>query len=128
MGVRIVIPNLQGQLGVGDYARATISLPAGSKAKSSGIYDSELADCWICPRHPHIIAKASGKCPLSGQDLVPTSQYGYVSQSFAESEALTVPRDAVLMAGEHSVLYVETKPGRLRYASSYSVRSVVSRS
>ena len=119
VGVRIVIPNPQGQLRVGDYARATISLPAGSKAKSGSIYDPELADCWICPRHPHVITKASGKCPLTGQDLVPTSQYGYVSQSFAESEAITVPRDAVLMAGEHSVLYVETKPGR------FEIRNVV---
>ena len=119
VGVRIVIPNLQGQLRVGDYARATISIPAGSKGKSSGIYDSELADCWICPRHPHIISKASGKCPLTGQDLVPTSQYGYVSQPFAKGEALTVPRDSVLMAGENSVLYVETKPGR------FEIRNIV---
>lgn len=119
VGVRIVMPNPEGALRVGDYARATISVPAGSKGKSGGVYDPELADCWICPRHPHVIAKEAGKCPVTGQDLVPTSKYGYVSQSIAESEALTVPRDAVLMAGQHSVLYVETEPGR------FEIRNVV---
>ncbi|MEQ8854880.1 efflux RND transporter periplasmic adaptor subunit [Gimesia sp.] len=119
VGVRIVMPNPEGALRVGDYARATISVPAGSKGKSGGVYDPELADCWICPRHPHVIAKEPGKCPVTGQALVPTSQYGYVSQSIAESEALTVPRDAVLMAGQHSVLYVETEPGR------FEIRNVV---
>ncbi|HBL42791.1 efflux RND transporter periplasmic adaptor subunit [uncultured Gimesia sp.] len=119
VGVRIMIPNPHGRLRVGDYARATISIPAGSKGKSGGIYDPELADCWICPRHPHVISEVSGKCPLSGQALVPTSKYGYVSQLLAESDVLTVPRDAVLMAGEHSVLYVETEPGR------FEIRNVV---
>ncbi|QDT86417.1 efflux RND transporter periplasmic adaptor subunit [Gimesia chilikensis] len=119
VGVRIVMPNPEGALRVGDYARATISVPAGSKGKSGGVYDPELADCWICPRHPHVIAKEPGKCSVTGQALVPTSQYGYVSQSIAESEALTVPRDAVLMAGQHSVLYVETEPGR------FEIRNVV---
>ena len=119
VGVRIVIPNPEGALRVGDYARATISVPAGSKGKSGGVCDPELADCWICPRHPHVITKEAGKCPVTGQALVPTSKYGYVSQSIAESEALTVPRDAVLMAGQHSVLYVETEPGR------FEIRNVV---
>ncbi len=119
VGVRIVMPNPEGALRVGDYARATISVPAGSKSKSGGVYDPELADCWICPRHPHVIAKEPGKCSVTGQALVPTSKYGYVSQSIAESEALTVPRDAVLMAGQHSVLYVETEPGR------FEIRNVV---
>ncbi|MAX34956.1 MAG: metal transporter [Gimesia sp.] len=119
VGVRIMIPNPHGRLRVGDYARATISIPAGSKGKSGGIYDPELADCWICPRHPHVISEVSGKCPLSGQALVPTSKYGYVSQLLAESDVLTVPRDAVLMAGEHSVLYVENEPGR------FEIRNVV---
>ncbi|QDT29643.1 Cation efflux system protein CusB precursor [Gimesia panareensis] len=119
VSVRIVMPNPEGILRVGDYARATIAIPAGNKGNSGGMYDPELADCWICPRHPHVISHNSGTCPLSGQPLVPTSRYGYVSQAQAETDALTVPRDAVLMAGQHSVLYVETEPGR------FEIRNVV---
>ncbi|KAA0142419.1 efflux RND transporter periplasmic adaptor subunit [Gimesia chilikensis] len=119
VSVRIVMPNPDQSLRVGDYARAAISLPAGGKGNSGGIYDPELADCWICPRHPHVISHNSGTCSLSGLPLVPTSQYGYVSHTLAETDALAVPRDAVLMAGQHSVVYVETEPGR------FEIRNVV---
>ncbi len=73
VGVRVLIPNLNGQLRIGDYARATIDVPVHS-----------LVD-------------------ESGQSDTPSSE---------SRTALVVPRDAVLMAGQNSVLYVETEPGR----------------
>lgn len=65
VGVRVVFPNPQGILRVGDYATATVDLPV-----TSG----------------------------HGEDLEP--------------ELLVVPRNAVLLAGSNSVVYVETEPGR----------------
>ena len=65
VGVRVVIPNDDGLLRVGDYATAKI------------------------------------QAPLAGGEL------------------LAVPRNAVLMAGSDSVLYVETEPGR------FEIRNVV---
>lgn len=65
VGVRVVIPNDDGLLRVGDYAKATIDVP------------------------------------------------------LSDAEAVVVPRDAVLMAGNNSVLYVETEPGR------FEIRRVV---
>ncbi len=59
VGVRAVLPNREGVLRVGDYARARIKMPAGSA-----------------------------------------------------SEVLVVPRHAVLIVGDTSVVYVEVEPGR----------------
>ena len=66
VGMRVVIPNDDGLLRVGDYAKATIDVP---------LSDSQAT--------------------------------------------LAVPRDAVLMAGNNSVVYVETVPGR------FEIRRVV---
>ena len=117
VGVRVVIPNHDGMLRVGDYAKAEIKVPvADSKALT---YDPELADKWVSPRHPHVIAVSAGVCPICGVDLVPAAQFGFTDEPHTSDEALVVPRDAVLMAGQNSVVYVETEPGR------FEIRRVV---
>lgn len=118
VGVRVVIPNDNGQLRVGDYAKATINVPL-TDAQQTVVYDAELANKWISPRHPHVIAESAGDCPICGIELVPAAQFGFSDQPTAGREALVVPRDAVLMAGNNSVLYVETDPGR------FEIRRVV---
>ncbi len=62
--------------------------------------------------HPQIIRDEPGDCPICGMKLVPTSRYGYVNEPVPQAESVLVPRSALLMAGEHSVVYVETEPGR----------------
>jgi len=109
VGVRVVISNEDGVLRIGDYAKAEIDVSLASH--QGGIYDPELANKWISPRHPHIVESAPGKCSVCGVDLVPASQFGFTAEASSD-EVLVVPRDAVLMAGNNSVLYVETDPGR----------------
>ncbi|MBX9792618.1 MAG: efflux RND transporter periplasmic adaptor subunit [Pirellulales bacterium] len=118
VGVRVVIPNTDGTLRVGDYAKATVEVPL-SHADQSLVYDPELANKWISPRHPHVIAASPGKCPICGVELVSAAQFGFTDQPNADGGALVVPRHAVLMAGSHSVVYVETVPGR------FEIRRVV---
>ena len=56
VGVRVVIPNEDGLLRVGDYAKATIEVPLADQGQLRGrVYDPELADKWISPRHPHVV-------------------------------------------------------------------------
>jgi Cu(I)/Ag(I) efflux system membrane fusion protein len=120
VGVRVVIPNGDGHLRVGDYAKATIEVPlTGSVDQQGGVYDPELANKWISPRHPQVVESAPGKCRICRVDLVPATQFGFIAEASAGGEALAVPRDAVLMAGSNSVLYVETEPGR------FEIRHVV---
>lgn len=118
VGVRVVIPNKEGLLRVGDYAKATINVPLSDSSETL-VFDPELANKWISPRHPHVVANTKGDCPICGIDLVPAAQFGFTDQPSLSDEALVVPRDAVLMAGENSVVYVETEPGR------FEIRRVV---
>ncbi len=113
VGVRVVIPNPGGLLRVGDYAKATIRVALAASGDGSGpIYDAELAHKWISPRHPHIIEPSPGICSICGIDLVPASEFGFTDDPDAGGASLVVPRDAVLMAGENSVVYVEVESGR----------------
>lgn len=107
--VRVEILNFDGQLRPGDYATATVTVPAVPAAR---VYDPALAGKFISPMHPQVIRDAPGDCPLCGMPLVPTSELGYSDEPLPEQRVVTVPRDAVLMAGQHSVIYVETEPGR----------------
>ncbi len=119
IGVRVVIPNDNGLLRVGDYAKATIEVPVTGNELQGKLYDPELVNKWISPRHPHVVEASPGKCRICGIDLVPASQFGFSNEPSSNGEALVVPRSAVLMAGSDSVLYVETEPGR------FEIRNVV---
>ena len=119
VGVRVVMPNEDGFLRVGDFAKATIEAPIGAGPDAGLVYDPELADKWISPRHPQVVEDSPGKCRVCGVDLVPASSLGFSSDPTAAGQALVVPRNAVLVAGDDAVLYVETEPGR------FEIRNVV---
>ena len=106
--VRVEMSNFDGRLKPGDYATATIRVPA---VPSEQVYDPSLAGKWISPMHPQIIRSQAGDCPVCGMSLVPTSELGYSDEPLPDQAVLSVPRSAVLMAGDNSVVYVETKPG-----------------
>jgi Cu(I)/Ag(I) efflux system membrane fusion protein len=113
VGVRVVIRNDDGLLRVGDYAKASIHAPiAAANDRNVDFYDPELAGKWMGPQHPQIIASSPGKCPLCGAELVAAADFGYLDAPSAACNVLVVPRDAVLMNGGHSVVYVETEAGR----------------
>ncbi|GAB5404820.1 MAG: hypothetical protein Aurels2KO_30510 [Aureliella sp.] len=107
--VRVEIMNFDGKLRPGDYATARVTVPA---IPMDQVYDPALANKYISPMHPQVIRDEPGKCPLCDMDLVPTSQLGFASRPLPMQQVVTVPRDAVLLAGENSVIYVETEPGR----------------
>ena len=109
VGVRVEFLNEQRRLRPGDYANAAIYLPIGQTGE---VYDADLAGKWISPMHPQVIREEPGACPICGMDLVPTSQYGYADAPVEQPASLFIPRSALLMAGDSSVVYVETEPGR----------------
>ncbi|MEZ6113981.1 MAG: efflux RND transporter periplasmic adaptor subunit [Pirellulaceae bacterium] len=109
VGVRVELDNSSGRLRPGDYAQATIRIPIGSQGE---VYDEQLAGKWISPMHPQVIRDEPGDCPICGMELVPTSRFGYSNTPVAQPKSIVIPRSSVLMAGEYSVAYVETEPGR----------------
>lgn len=109
VGVRVELLNERRRLRPGDYAEARITLPIGPQGD---VYDADLAGKWISPMHPQIVRGEPGQCPICGMDLVPTSKYGFSDRPVPPPASLSVPRSAVLLAGDNSVVYVETQPGR----------------
>jgi Cu(I)/Ag(I) efflux system membrane fusion protein len=107
--VRVEVMNFDGKLRPGDYATARITVPA---IPVDLVYDPALAGKYISPMHPQVIRDEPGLCPLCGMDLVPTSDLGFASEPQPEQRVVAVPRDAVLLNGDNSVIYVETEPGR----------------
>ena len=108
VAVRVEMSNFDGRLKPGDYASASIRIPAVARDE---VYDPSLAGKWISPMHPQIIRSEAGQCPICGMDLVPTRELGFTDEPLPEQAVLSVPRSALLMAGENSVVYVETEPG-----------------
>ena len=109
VGVRVEFTNEQRKLRPGDYAEATITIPIGPEGE---IYDKDLAGKWISPMHPQIIRDQPGPCPVCGMQLVPTTRYGYAATPVDQPVSVTIPRSALLLAGQNSVAYVETEAGR----------------
>jgi Cu(I)/Ag(I) efflux system membrane fusion protein len=107
--VRVEIMNFDGKLRPGDYATARLTVPA---IPTDYVYDPALAGKFLSPMHPQVIRDEPGVCPLCGMDLVATSEFGYATEPIEEQRVVTVPRDAVLLAGDQGVVYVETEPGR----------------
>jgi Cu(I)/Ag(I) efflux system membrane fusion protein len=107
--VRVEVMNYDGKLRPGDYATARISVPA---IPADMVYDPALAGKFISPMHPQVIRDEPGDCPLCGMDLIPTTQLGYSPEPVTAQRVVTVPRDSVLLTGQHGVIYVETEPGR----------------
>ncbi|TWU04577.1 efflux RND transporter periplasmic adaptor subunit [Stieleria varia] len=107
--IRVEMLNPDAKLKPGDYATARIDVPA---IRQDRIYDPLLAGKFISPMHPQVIRDQPGDCPICGMDLISTSTLGYASEPLPKQLVVTVPRDAVLMTGENSVVYVETEPGR----------------
>lgn len=111
IGIRVALPNPEGLLKVGDLASAYLDLSSSSGSEKH-LYDPDLANRWISPRYPNQIFDQPGQCPVSGLDLVPAAMFGFTDRPQQETQVVSVPRSAVLMAGKNSVVYVETEPGR----------------
>ncbi len=108
VSVRVEMTNFDGRLKPGDYATATIRIPSVPREQ---VYNPALAGKWISPKHPQIIRSQAGQCPICGMDLIPTSELGYVEEPLPDQQVVSIPRSAVLMAGDNSVVYVEAEPG-----------------
>ena len=107
--IRVEMPNTDGKLRPGDYAGARVYVPA---VRQDQVYDPVLAGKYISPMHPQVIRDAAGDCPICGMELIPTTRLGFSEQPLPDQQVVTIPRNAVLMAGGNSVIYIETDPGR----------------
>lgn len=101
--VRVNVPNVDGALKPGMFARGRVTAELGVEGPRAGM---DLEGKWISPMHPEIVKDGPGDCDVCGMDLVPAETLGLVRG--AEEEApLVVPASAVLRTGKRAVVYVE---------------------
>jgi Cu(I)/Ag(I) efflux system membrane fusion protein len=97
--VRLEIANPDQKLKPGMFVETTLEIPVSREER----------DFWTCPMHPDVIESGPGECPDCGMFL----------EKVTGGQALGVPRDAVVFAGDLPVVYVE------RSAGTYEPRPVV---
>ncbi len=101
--VRVNVPNPEGRLKPGMFARGSVSVELGRTGPRSGM---DLSGKWISPMHPEIVKDHAGNCDVCGMDLVPAEDLGLVNGD-ADEAPLVVPASAVLRTGTRAVVYVE---------------------
>lgn len=116
--VRVNVPNTDGRLKPGMFARGVVS---SRLAEGGKVYAPEFAGKWISPMHPEIVKNGPGQCDICGMDLVPAEDLGFVNNA-KESAPVIVPSSAVLRTGKRAVVYVE-KPATER--PTYEGREIV---
>lgn len=102
--VRVHVPNPQGRLKPGMFARGAVLAEVGEDGQ---VIAGELDGKWISPMHPEIIKEGPGECDICGMDLVPVEEMGYfASPGIETSEPLLIPASAPLFTGNRSIVYV----------------------
>lgn len=116
--VRVNMDNQEGKLKPGMFASVVIK----SKFGANGIiFDSDIANKYMCPMHPDIISDEPRDCPECGMDLERVGsgrktglgeQIDDIKLSILNKKGvLAVPHSAVLYTGLRNVVYVEIKEG-----------------
>ncbi|MDP6762812.1 MAG: efflux RND transporter periplasmic adaptor subunit [Planctomycetota bacterium] len=102
--VRVNVPNADGSLKPGMFARAKV------RARLAGdglLMDPALAGKWICPMHPEVVEDESVGCRQCGMDLVTTESVGFEPVDADHAPApLVIPVSAALVTGRRAVVYV----------------------
>ena len=113
VSVRVVVPNPDGRLRIGEFATAEIEVLSTASGARFAIYDPELSNKWISPRHPHVVSDSPGNCRVCGVELVHASTLGFRNEpADSQSQVVVVPSDAILQAAKHSLVYVESEAGK----------------
>ncbi|MCW5551795.1 MAG: efflux RND transporter periplasmic adaptor subunit [Verrucomicrobiae bacterium] len=102
--VRLNVPNPDGRLRPGMFARAELKVPLTADGLA---YGPELAGKWICPMHPEITAAEPGACSLCDMPLEAAEKLGHVSSEREVKLPLVIPASAPLITGRRAVVYVQ---------------------
>ncbi|HRJ46300.1 MAG TPA: efflux RND transporter periplasmic adaptor subunit [Opitutaceae bacterium] len=100
--VRVNVPNPDGRLKPGMFARGQVSVLL---AGNNQVFNPNLAGKWISPMHPEIVKDGPGVCDVCGMALVPAATLGYTTPATGEAP-LVAPASALLRTGKRAVVYV----------------------
>jgi membrane fusion protein, copper/silver efflux system len=101
--VRLNVPNPDGRLRPGMFARALLQVPL----TASGLaYGPELAGKFICPMHPEITGSGPVACSICGMPLEAAKSIENVRADADVVLPLVIPATAPLLTGKRAVVYV----------------------
>lgn len=101
--VRLNVDNAARTLKPGFLVRAHVH---ATVAGAGRVVEPELADKWICPMHPEIIADDQEDCPDCGMPLESLESLGYTEVDI-DTAPLVIPATAPLITGTRAIVYVE---------------------
>jgi Cu(I)/Ag(I) efflux system membrane fusion protein len=90
--VRVLVPNEHRMLRPGMGVQAELSCLAMGHGV---VYDPNLADRWLCPVHPAVVADGPETCRLCQRTLVSAQTLGYVQVTPDTEKPLLVPTSAL---------------------------------
>lgn len=102
--VRLNVPNPDGRLRPGMFARASVHVPLTAEG---GAFGPELAGTWICPMHPEITDTDPATCAICGMPLEPAESLGHLVSGDSAELPLVIPATAPLITGKRAVVYVQ---------------------
>jgi Cu(I)/Ag(I) efflux system membrane fusion protein len=102
--VRLNVPNPDGRLRPGMFARAELKVPLTA---DGSVYGPELAGKWICPMHPEITDDEPGACSICDMPLEAAEKLGFVRAEEKVELPLVIPASAPLITGRRAVVYVQ---------------------
>ena len=110
--VRINLPNPDGRLKPGMFARVTVRARLGADGKGAAPVPQRR---YACTMHPDVDADAPGNCEICGMALVqrPEAATGPIPEP---TPLLALPATALLDTGVRRVAYVEHAPGQFHAA------------
>ncbi|QDU82931.1 Cation efflux system protein CusB precursor [Planctomycetes bacterium Pla163] len=101
--IRLNVDNADGRLKPDMFVTATAQAVLTQHGK---VVDADLADMWMCPMHPEIVADGLEACTECGMDLVPAEELGFVAE-VNTGAPLVIPATAPLVTGKRAVVYVQ---------------------
>lgn len=110
--VRVLVPDPDGRLGLGTFARATLRALLGADGR---VLEAPRADRYTCRVHPDVQRDRPGDCPTCRLPLWidPAQPRSATHPATRESapKLLAIPRDAVVRFGGRQLVYVEVRSG-----------------
>lgn len=115
--VRAVLDNQDGRLKPGMLAEATVEVVLNAEGNA---ISPDLSGKWACPMHPEELSNHPGDCSICGMDMVALDTMHMTGAT--ASQAMLIPRSAVLKTGKRALVYVEVGQDEL---ITYELREVI---
>jgi len=117
--IRVNVNNKDGLLKPDMFVRALVKAQMNVNGE---VLNIDLANKWICPMHPEVVAESEGRCVKCDMKLEKAETLDFVNGTDVTAQApLVIPVSAPLITGKRAIVYV----AHPSIAGSFDLREVV---